>query len=64
MKAQQTIKELTEQVESLYKEKEELEAALGISDARDIILMVRNLEAQLCALYEERQQALPGQEPS
>ena len=35
---------------------------LGVSDARDVILMVRNLEAQLCALYEERQDSLQAEE--
>ncbi len=58
MKVEQTVEELTAQLHSLYKEKEELQDALGVSDARDVILMVRNLEAQLCALYEERQESL------
>ncbi len=62
MKAEQTIEELTQQLDSLYKEKEELQDALGVSDARDVILMVRNLEAQLCALYEERQDSLQAEE--
>ena len=57
MKVKQTIEELNAQLHSLYKEKEELQNALGVSDARDVILMVRNLEAQLCALYEERQES-------
>ena len=58
MKVKQTVDELTAQLHSLYKEKEELQEALGVSDARDIILMVRNLEEQLCALYKERQDSL------
>ena len=58
MKVKQTVDELTAQLHSLYKEKEELQEALGVSDARDIILMVRNLEEQLCALYKERQESL------
>ena len=62
MKAEQTIEELTQQLDSLYKEKEELQDALGVSDARDVILMVRNLEAQLCALYKERQDSLQAEE--
>ena len=62
MKAEQTIEELTQQLDSLYKEKEELQDALGVSDARDVILMVHNLEAQLCALYEERQDSLQAEE--
>ena len=65
MKVEQTIEELNAQLNSLYKEKEELEKALGVSDARDVILMVRNLEAQLCALYEERQESVqPKQGPT
>jgi len=61
MKVKQTIEELNAQLTSLYKEKEELQSALGVSDARDVILMVRNLEAQLCALYEERQESLQSE---
>ena len=62
MKVEQTIEELNAQLHSLYKEKEELQDALGVSDARDVILMVRNLEAQLCALYEERQESLQSEQ--
>ena len=62
MKVEQTIEELNAQLNSLYKEKEELHDALGVSDARDVILMVRNLEAQLCALYEERQESLQSEQ--
>ena len=62
MKVEQTIEELNTQLHSLYKEKEELQNALGVSDARDVILMVRNLEAQLCALYEERQESLQSEQ--
>ncbi len=58
MNPEQTIAELNSQLHSLYKEKEELQDALGVSDARDIILMVRNLEEQLCALYKEKQENL------
>jgi hypothetical protein len=43
------------QLASLYAEKELLERELGISDASDLVLMVRNMEAQLGALYEERE---------
>jgi hypothetical protein len=64
MKKQQTIKELNEQLHSLYKEKEELQSALGVSDARDVILMVQNLEEQLCALYAERQESLNNEKES
>ena len=64
MKKQQTIEELNAQLHSLYKEKEELQEALGVSDARDVILMVRNLEEQLCALYAERQESLNNEKES
>ena len=64
MKKQQTIKELNEQLPYLYKEKEELQSALGVSDARDVILMVQNLEEQLCALYAERQESLNNEKES
>lgn len=64
MKTQQTIEELNTQLHSLYKEKEELQDALGVSDARDLILMVRNLEEQLCALYAERQESLNNEKES
>ncbi len=42
-----------EQLTAMYAEKEQLENALGISSADDIILMVRSLEEQLNALYAD-----------
>lgn len=48
------IASLEEQLQSLYAEKEQLDKALGISSADDIITMVRSLEEQLDSLYEER----------
>ena len=38
---------LTLQLESLYEERAFLDQEIGISDARDIVAMVRSLEAQL-----------------
>jgi hypothetical protein len=42
-----------EQLSAVYAEKERLAAALGVSDADEIIEMVRSLEEQLCVLYAE-----------
>jgi hypothetical protein len=42
-----------EQLTAMYAEKEQLENALGISSADDIIQMVKSLEEQLNALYAE-----------
>jgi hypothetical protein len=44
---------MDEQLSTLYAEKELLLNALGVSDAEDIITMVRSLEEQLSALYAE-----------
>jgi|GEM_PF-2400143 len=48
---------LEAQLSSLYAERQELIAELGVSDASDLISMVRNLEAQLHSLYVEREVA-------
>ncbi len=42
---------LTIQLESLYEERAYLTEEIGISDARDVVAMVRSLEAQLNDLY-------------
>jgi hypothetical protein len=42
---------LSLQLESLYEERAFLAAEIGISDARDIVAMVRSLEAQLNDMY-------------
>ena len=42
-----------EQLTAMYAEKEQLENALGVSSADDIILMVKSLEEQLNALYAD-----------
>ncbi|MCU0427065.1 MAG: hypothetical protein MUF71_15715 [Candidatus Kapabacteria bacterium] len=47
------IEGFDEQLQDLYREKELLETSLGISDAEDIIAMVRSLEEQLSALYAD-----------
>ena len=44
---------LTLQLESLYEERAFLAQEIGISDARDIVAMVRSLEAQLNDLYAQ-----------
>ena len=44
---------LTLQLESLYEERAFLDQEIGISDARDIVAMVRSLEAQLNDLYAQ-----------
>ena len=44
---------LTLQLESLYEERAYLAQEIGISDARDIVAMVRSLEAQLNDLYAQ-----------
>lgn len=40
------------QLETLYAEREQLVAELGTADTEELVDMVRNLEAQLCDLYE------------
>lgn len=52
--AEEVIASCDEQLQALYAEKEQLETALGVSNAEDIIAMVRSLEEQLQALYEEK----------
>lgn len=44
---------LTLQLESLYEERAFLAQEIGVSDARDIVAMVRSLEAQLNDLYAQ-----------
>jgi hypothetical protein len=44
---------LTLQLESLYEERAFLGGEIGISDARDVVAMVRSLEAQLNDLYAQ-----------
>lgn len=46
---------LEPQLVALYAEREALHAALGVSDADDVIALVRSLEAQLADLYNEKE---------
>jgi len=43
---------LADQLGSLYREREELHREIGVSDASEIVNMVKSLEAQLCSIYE------------
>jgi hypothetical protein len=43
-----------EQLSALYAEKELLEKEVGVSNAEDLISMIRSLEEQLSSLYAER----------
>ena len=45
---------LVEQLESLYKERSVLQSELNTSDADEIVLMVRSMEAQLNELYTQQ----------
>ena len=51
------IERLTLQLESLYEERAYLAAEIGVSDAREIVAMVRSLEAQLNDLYAQRRES-------
>ncbi len=44
---------LTLQLESLYEERAFLASEIGISDAREVVAMVRSLETQLNDLYAQ-----------
>ena len=44
------------QLVALYAEREQLENELGVSDAGELIAMVRSLEAQLDDLYKEKEE--------
>lgn len=48
---------MAEQLSSLYAEKELLEKELGLSDAEDIVMMVRSLVQQLEVLYQDGEHA-------
>lgn len=48
------LESLEEQLISLYREKELLEENLGFADAQQIIDMINSMNAQLVALYEEK----------
>ena len=46
---------LEAQLQVLYAEREKLAQELGVSDAESLITMVRSMEHQLCALYQEKE---------
>ncbi len=54
MNDEQIILHLREQLKVLYEDRNELHRSIGVSHSSGIVAMVRSLEAQLCALYEER----------
>jgi len=54
MNDSQIIRSLVEQLDLLYKEKQTLHRALGVSDPQSLLLMIRSLESQLCSLYDEK----------
>jgi len=43
---------ITQQLEDLYNQRDFLHQELGVTDADDIVVMVRNLEAQLHDFYD------------
>ena len=51
------VESLEGQLNSLYREKENLHRALGVSDDVSIIRMVQSLEAQLIGIYADRDTA-------
>ena len=46
---------MEEQLVAVYAEREHLSRELGVSDAAEIVAMIRNLEAQLKDLYHDRE---------
>ena len=51
---QNTEESMSEQLSMLYAEKELLAKELGVSDAHDVIEMVRSMSDQLSALYTDQ----------
>ena len=54
MNEDQVILHLREQLKVLYEDRNELHRSIGVSHSSGIVAMVRSLEAQLCALYAEK----------
>ncbi len=52
------VQSLEDQLNHLYREKENLHRVLGVSDDASIIRMVKSLEAQLIDLYGRRDVSL------
>ena len=48
---------LIQQLESLYADRELLHRELNVSEAKDLIHMVRSMEAQLVDLYAEQERS-------
>ncbi len=53
MSHQHMIESLEAQLSALNAERQRLQTEIGCSDAKGIITMVRSMESQLCALYEQ-----------
>jgi hypothetical protein len=51
------VADVVAQLEALYAEREQLEQELGFSDSDTIVEMIRRLEAQLAALYREKEES-------
>lgn len=49
------IRNLVAQLEAVYADRELLQKELGVSDARDLIHMVRSMEIQLNDLYRDQE---------
>lgn len=62
--ANQDMGSLEAQLVSLYAERGHLERELGVSDANEIVTMVRSLEAQLRDLYSHREHGGESEEGS
>ena len=57
MSDEQIIHHLREQLKVLYEDRKELHRSIGVSHTSGIVAMVRSLEAQLSALYAEKDPA-------
>jgi len=51
-----TADALQEQLEHFSQQQEYLERELGVSDAHELVAMVRSLEAQLIDLYAQKEE--------
>jgi hypothetical protein len=52
MGVDESLESLEQQLHAIYAERQLLSEELGVMDAEEVILMVRNLEAQLADLYQ------------
>lgn len=46
-----TLESLESQLQTLYQDREALENQIGASSAEEVLGMIRNLESQLCDMY-------------